>query len=66
MSANGEERPAPSSHYVNRFETSQNTTHFGTTAGDLPAAVTPTSAAKRNSRRQKVRKSLVFLDWQAI
>jgi hypothetical protein len=39
---------------------------FETQPADFPASVTPSSAAKRCGRRQKVRKPLVFLDWQAI
>jgi len=32
----------------------------------FPASVTPSSARKRQGRRQKVRKQSVFLDWRAI
>jgi hypothetical protein len=48
-------------------ETCQNTTLFSEPRlADLPASVTPTPQSSDTADVKKVRKPLVFLDWEAI
>ena len=59
-----QDRHAMEPHSCHRFPTANDETDRPELK--LVTFVTPTAAAKRHGRRQKVNKSCFFLDWQAI